>query len=294
MAYLKWSWSPWYAYSHVDGGEGDDALLVAWHASGPRFDATAGELRDAGCERRPEGLLAYMEQRAPKLGAQALRDADALCPAVDEFLFEVYNAGKIPMPRDLARRVRTLRRLVKRAVNRPGRDNAVDARGFPMWFVWTGELNEINRQYPPPRVPQEWRHTSNGCSPTSARASTSSHFDSSSGRLNSPRPLRHRRVARRRRSCRPPFRAQGRPRRERCRSRVWSRRRRSCPGAIASGARRITATRRAWDAMEACRTLRGGVSARSPVSRDSLPPACCDGTPQGSRTDGCALPMLPV
>ena len=157
MAYLKWSWSPWYAYSHVDGGEGDDALLVAWHESGPRFDATAGELREAGCEHRPEGLLAYMEQRAPKLGAQVLRDADALGPAVDEFLFEVYNAGKIPMPRDVARRFRTLRRLVKRAVNRPGRYNAVDARGFPMWFVWTGELNEINRQYPPPRVPQEIR-----------------------------------------------------------------------------------------------------------------------------------------
>ena len=98
-----------------------------------------------------------MEQRAPKLGAVVLHDADALGPAVDEFLFEVYKAGKIPMPRDVARWFRMVRCLAKRAVNRPGRYNAVDARGFPMWFVWIREFDEINRQYPPPGLPQEIR-----------------------------------------------------------------------------------------------------------------------------------------
>jgi hypothetical protein len=28
MAYLRWSGSPWYAFSHVDGGDGDDVVFT--------------------------------------------------------------------------------------------------------------------------------------------------------------------------------------------------------------------------------------------------------------------------
>ena len=63
MAYLRWSGSPWYAFSHVDGGDGDAALLVAWHERGAGATVAAGELLRAGCEGRPERLRDFMAGR---------------------------------------------------------------------------------------------------------------------------------------------------------------------------------------------------------------------------------------
>ena len=63
MAYLRWSRSPWYAFPHVDGGDGDDAVLVAWHARGAGGTVSAGELLRTGCNGQPERLRAFMEHR---------------------------------------------------------------------------------------------------------------------------------------------------------------------------------------------------------------------------------------
>lgn len=160
MAYLRWSWSPWYAFSHADGGDGDDALLVAWHERGAGATVAVGELLRGGCEGDPERLRDFMEGgfRAEAAGkAAAMQDIDALAPAVDQFLFEVCNAGKIAMPPEVASRYRELARLIKQAVNQPLRAQAVDGRGFPMWFAWCAEIDEINRNHPPPRLSRETR-----------------------------------------------------------------------------------------------------------------------------------------
>lgn len=93
----------------------------------------------------------------PGMDSQALRDAGLLAPAVDRFLFEVCNAGKIAMPPEVARRFRTLRRLVRRAMKQPGAARAVEARGLPAWFGWTAQIDAIDRQYPPPKLPQDVR-----------------------------------------------------------------------------------------------------------------------------------------
>lgn len=160
MAYLRWSESPWYAYSHVDGGDGDDALLLGWHEAGFRFAATAGELDRAGCKGAPGKLLAFMADM-PGVTDAALAHANELAPAVDQFLFEVHNAGKIQMPPEVARRYRVLKRLLKRSVRQPRhlkrKSEAEDERGFPLWFRWYAELGEFNRHYPPPDIPQEIR-----------------------------------------------------------------------------------------------------------------------------------------
>ena len=160
MAYLRWSWSPWYAFSHADGGDGDDALLVAWHERGAGATVAVGELLRGGCKGDPERLRDFMEGRfrAEAAGkAAAMQDIDALAPAVDQFLFEVCNAGKIAMPPEVASRYRELARLIKQAVNQPRRAQAVDSRGFPMWFAWCAEIDEINRKHPPPRLSREIR-----------------------------------------------------------------------------------------------------------------------------------------
>jgi len=156
MAYLRWSGSPWYAYSHIDGGEGDDALLEAWHERGFRFAATAGTLDRAGCHGSP-GNLRVLMAGMPGVDAAALADVHKLGTAVDQFLFDVHNAGKIPMPPMVARRYRVLKQLLKRALRQPRQSQGEDERGFPLWFGWYAELNEINRQYPPPDIPREIR-----------------------------------------------------------------------------------------------------------------------------------------
>jgi hypothetical protein len=160
MAYLRWSWSPWYVYSHIDGGDGNAAVLVIWHAGGARAAYTAGELLEAGCSGRPEqlrALLASCENIDQTGMAHALEDLAELVPAVDEFLFEIVNAGRIPMPLEVAGRYRELRRLIRQAVNAPRHEQVVDARGFPMWFAWCNEIDEIHRRHPPPRVPKTIR-----------------------------------------------------------------------------------------------------------------------------------------
>ena len=160
MAYLRWSGSPWYAFSHVDGGDGDDALLVAWHERGAGATVAAGELLRAGCEGRPQRLRDFMEARfrAEATGKPAaMKDIDVLAPAVDQFLFEVCNAGKIAMPPDVASRYRELAEGVRGALAQPSEVQALDSHGSPRWFAWCAELDEINRHFPPPRLPREIR-----------------------------------------------------------------------------------------------------------------------------------------
>ena len=156
MAYLRWSWSPWYAYSHIDGGEGDDALMVAWHEAGFRFSARAWELDRASCAGSPGNLLALMA-RKQGIDAAALADADALAPAVDRFLFELRNAGKIPMPPEMARRYRVLKRLLGRTLKQRLGAPVENGQGLPQWFHWQAEIGVLDRQYPPPRLSQEIR-----------------------------------------------------------------------------------------------------------------------------------------
>ena len=160
MAYLRWSWSPWYAFSHADGGEGDDAVLVAWHECGAAASVTAGELVQAGCEGNLERLRDFIADRLTDDEGKttaAMKDIDALAPAVDQFLFEICNAGKIPMSAEVASRYRELKRWIEKSVNQPRQEQAVDSRGFPMWFAWCAEIDEINRRHPPPRLSREIR-----------------------------------------------------------------------------------------------------------------------------------------
>jgi len=160
MAYLRWSGSPWYAYASADGGDRDEEVLIAWHGQGARVAVTAGELLRAGCEGQPERLRAFMERRVGNqepAQAAAMKDVDALAPAVDQFLFEICNAGKIPMPPEVANRYRELTRLIDEAVSRPSLEQAADSRGLPMWFAWSAEVAEIKRRHPPPRLSREIR-----------------------------------------------------------------------------------------------------------------------------------------
>ena len=113
-------------------------------------------MRVAGCEGQPARLLAWMEGLRG-MNAEALRDAGLLAPAVDQFLFETYNAGKIPMPMEVARRFRTLTRMVTRGMKQAPSAQVVDSSGYPLWLGWNAEINAINRRYPRPRVPQEIR-----------------------------------------------------------------------------------------------------------------------------------------
>ena len=160
MVYLRWSGSPWYAFSHLDGGDGDDALLVAWHERGAGATVAAGELLGAGCEGRPERLRDFMEARFRAEAAgkpAAMKNIDVLAPAVDQFLFEVYNAGKIAMPPEVAHRYRELKRWIDEALADPHGKYPVDGRGVSMLFTWSVELEEIRRRYPSPRVSRKIR-----------------------------------------------------------------------------------------------------------------------------------------
>ena len=102
MAYLRWSWSPWYAFSHADGGEGDDAVLVAWHERGAGASVTAGELFQAGCEVQPDRLRDFLADRFNRLADGATPEQilqafpaisqNAACDALREaaLLFPLY------------------------------------------------------------------------------------------------------------------------------------------------------------------------------------------------------------
>ena len=149
MSYLLWTSSPWYAYAHDDGGEADDAVLIAWHASGAHAAVTAADLLRAGCEKQPERLRSFLERR---MGNEppAMKDVVALAPAVDRFVVDICNGGKIPMPPEVGNRYRELTRLVYEAVNQPRREQAVDSRDFPTWFAWSAELDEMKHHHPPP------------------------------------------------------------------------------------------------------------------------------------------------
>jgi hypothetical protein len=145
MAYLKWTGSPWHAFSHIDGGDGEDAVLAAWHERGARIAISEGELVREGCEGQPERLRAFIE------------DVGALGPAVDQFLFEICNAGKTAIPSEVANRYRDFKRCINEAANAPRRDRASDSLGYPLWFGWWTEMNEIIRRHPPPRESREIR-----------------------------------------------------------------------------------------------------------------------------------------
>lgn len=159
MADLRWSSSPWYAYRNIDGGNGDAALFVAWHASFAGFEVTASRLQQAGCEGQPDRLRQFMKS-FPNLNPQALGDAESLSPAVDQFVFEVFNAGRIPMPAQVASRYKRLKWLVEQEVNRPrpvGRSDVSRAQETGQLMDWMCELQDIDRRHPPPPLPLEVR-----------------------------------------------------------------------------------------------------------------------------------------
>lgn len=164
MAYLRWSGSPWYAFSHVDGGDSDDAVLVAWHVQGAGATLTAGELLRGGCEGSPERLRDLMDRKMRSNGpakaasmTTAMKDVEVLAPAVDQFLFDVANAGKIVMPSEVADRYRELKRWIDETLADPCSKYPVDSKGVSMLFTWCSELERIRRRYPPPRVPRDIR-----------------------------------------------------------------------------------------------------------------------------------------
>lgn len=164
MAYLRWSRSPWYAFSHVDGGDGDDAVLVAWHVRGAGVTVTAGELRPARSQGSPKRLRGLMNRTlfskelvATDSVAAALNDVDELAPAADQFLLDVYNAGKIAMPPEVANMYRELKRWIDETMADPCAKYPVDSRVVSSLFTWSVELDEIRRRYPPPRVSREIR-----------------------------------------------------------------------------------------------------------------------------------------
>ena len=159
MAYLRWSSAPWYAYRHIDGGNGDAALFVAWHVTFTGFEVAASRLQQAGCEGQPDRLRQFMKS-FPNLNPQALGDAESLSPAVDQFLFEVFNAGRIPMPAQVASRYKRLKRLVEQEVNRPrqaGRIEVSREQETEQLMDWMCEIHDIDRRHPPPPLPLEVR-----------------------------------------------------------------------------------------------------------------------------------------
>ncbi len=120
MAYLRWSDSNWYAYRHIDGGDGPKAIFMARYgtASGLSVCLSAGEMQKAR-ENDPSRWLQAMINSLPGGDGVPQEDVAELHTVAEQFLHEVFMAGLIPMPRALARRYRVLRRLVRRRVNRP-------------------------------------------------------------------------------------------------------------------------------------------------------------------------------
>ena len=122
MAYLRWGDSPWFAYTRAACIGEDDGILVAWHERGACTSVRASELFRAGCEGQLPQLRNFM---ASRFGADetmtklAMNDIDTLAPAVDQFLFEITNAGKIPMPSAVAKRYRELAEWIRAAVAQP-------------------------------------------------------------------------------------------------------------------------------------------------------------------------------
>lgn len=165
MAYLRWSYSPWHAFARADSGDRDDAVLVAWHVRGAGAIVTAGELRRARSERSPKRLRRFMDRElysnepaTVDSVTAALNDVDALAPTVDQFLFDVYNAGKIAMPPEVADRYRELKRWIDKALSDSCAEFPVDSQGVPQLFAWSSELENIRRRHPPPRVSPEIRY----------------------------------------------------------------------------------------------------------------------------------------
>jgi hypothetical protein len=159
MAYLHWSGSTWFAFSHTDGADGDNALLVAWHGGGADATVTARELLRAGCVGEPEQLRTFMERRInveEDAKRAAMKDIEVLAPAVRAFLFDVYKAGTLVMPPDAANKHRDLKRCVDEALTQR-REHPVDNRGVSMLLKWSAELQVIRRRYPPPRPSLEIR-----------------------------------------------------------------------------------------------------------------------------------------
>ena len=77
--------------------------------------------------------------------------------AVDQFLFDIANAGKIVMPREVALRYRELKWRIDEVLADPCNKDPGDSRGASMLVTWSVELGEIRRRYPPPRVSREIR-----------------------------------------------------------------------------------------------------------------------------------------
>jgi hypothetical protein len=87
----------------------------------------------------------------------AMKDIEVLAPAVRRFLFDVYNAGKIVMPPDVANRHRELKQRIDEALTERCGEHPVDSRGVSMLLEWSVELDDIRRRYPPPRPSLEIR-----------------------------------------------------------------------------------------------------------------------------------------
>ncbi len=141
MAYLRWSYSNWYVYSHADAGDLDDAVLACLHGR-HRFLLTAGELRHQAVD--PDGLVLRGLLREHMAG-EDLCDPDwqEIHGAVQQFLKDVYLAGKLRMPEDIAERYRALRWQLAQ-------------KGSMQLEAWD-EIRRIDDAYPPPDLPSTVR-----------------------------------------------------------------------------------------------------------------------------------------
>lgn len=141
MAYLRWSHSNWYVYKHVDGGDLDDAVLMCMHGL-HRFVLSAGELRVQVDRSNAAGLRGLLRAR---MEGQELSEGDWLeiDEAIRQFLKDVYLAGKLRMPSDVAERYLALRAMLSRKSN----------EGLAAW----AEICDINDAFPPPDLPSSVR-----------------------------------------------------------------------------------------------------------------------------------------
>ena len=105
MAYLRWSSSNWHAYWQASTPPGDEAVLtVHGHV---HFALRAGELVARGCWGNGASLRRWILQLFKddeRIMRTTFADWVELSRAVDDFLREVYEGGRIPVSAQVARR----------------------------------------------------------------------------------------------------------------------------------------------------------------------------------------------
>lgn len=167
MAYLRWSSSNWHAYWQAGTPPGDEAVLtVHGHV---HFALRAGELVARGCRGNGASLRRWILQLFKddeRIMRTTFADWVELSGAVDDFLREVYEGGRIPVPAQVARRHRVLSRWLERAWTRVKRRWIQDADADsienlalqPLLAGIVSVENELamnRRRYPGPNLPQD-------------------------------------------------------------------------------------------------------------------------------------------